>query len=89
MVIGMYETILNNAKNHFNKPAKSIGELSDKMHQLFQDNIAEYEKYANWYDESKPTINAVGKAEFEHYLIEDFKKRSYGGDYEIKKFEWQ
>lgn len=84
----MYERILNNTKKYFSKVKRNTDELKDKMHQLFQDNIAEYEKFANWYDTSKPIINIIGKAEYEHYLIEDFKKSVYGDSYEIKKFKW-
>ena len=84
----MYETLLDSIKNYFNQSKRTSAELSDKMHQLFQDNIADYEKLASWYDESKPTINIIAKAEYEHNIVEDFKKLVYGDDYEIKKFKW-
>ena len=84
----MYERILDNTKMYFSKVKRNAGEIKDKLHQLFQDNIADYEKFANWYDTSKPIVNVIGKAEYEHYMIEDFKKNAYGGDYDIKKFEW-
>ena len=87
-MLNVCETLLANVKNHFKQSKRSVGELSDKMHQLFQDNIADYDKFANWYDTSKPIINVIGKAEFEHYMIEDFKKSVYGDNYDVKKFEW-
>ena len=34
------------------------------MHQLFQDNIADYDKFANWYGKGL-FINIGGKDEFE------------------------
>ena len=84
----MYESIVDNTKKYFSKVKRNTAEIKDKMHQLFQDNIADYDKYANWYDTSKPIINVIGKAEFEHYMIEDFKKSVYGDNYAVKKFEW-
>ena len=80
-MLNVCETLLFNVKNNFKQDKRTSAELSEKMHQLFQDNIADYEKLASWYDESKPTINIIAKAE-------DFKKLVYGDDYEIKKFKW-
>lgn len=87
-MINICETLLSNAKNHFNQSKRTSAELSDKMHQLFQDNIADYDKLASWYDESKPTINIIAKAEYEHNIVENFKKLVYGDDYDVKKFKW-
>ena len=88
MVVDMYKQLLLGVKNHFSKPTRSVDELKGKLHQLFQETLAEYDKFASWYDDSKPTINAVGKAEYEHYVIENYKKSVYGSDYNVKKFEW-
>lgn len=87
-MLNVCETLLFNVKNNFKQDKRTSAELSEKMHQLFQDNIADYEKLASWYDESKPTINIIAKAEYEHNIVEDFKKLVYGDDYEIKKFKW-
>jgi len=84
----MYERILNNSKKYFSQVKRNTAEIKDKLHQLFQENIADYDKFANWYDTSKPIINVTGKAEYEHYVIEEFKKSVYGEDYDIKKFKW-
>ena len=84
----MYETLLDSVKNHFKQSKRTSGELSEKMHQLFQDNIADYDKLASWYDDSKPTISVIAKAEYEHGIVENFKRIMYGDSYEIKKFEW-
>jgi hypothetical protein len=81
----MYEQLLFSIKKHFNKTTRTSAELKDKLQQLFEDNIADYNKFANWYDPGKPQINISGKDEFEHYLIEDFKKSVYGDSYEIKE----
>ena len=89
MVISMYETLLNSIKNYFNQSKRTSAELSEKMHQLFQDNIADYDRLASWYDESKPTISVIAKAEYEHYIVENYKRSVYGDNYEIKKFKWQ
>lgn len=88
MVISMYETLLDSIKNHFHKAKRTNGEIKDKLQELFEDNIADYDKFASWYDESKPTISVIAKAEYEHYVVEDFKKLMYGGDYDVKPFEW-
>ena len=85
----MHETLLHSIKNYFNQSKRTSAELSEKMHQLFQDNIADYEKLASWYDESKPTINIIAKCEYEHYIVENYKKLVYDDSYEIKKFKWQ
>ena len=85
----MYEQLLLGIQQHFNKPTRSNGELSDRLHQLFQDNIADYDRLASWYDESKPTISVIAKAEYEHYIVENYKRSVYGDNYEIKKFKWQ
>lgn len=82
----MYDRLLNNTKNYFKRVKRNNAELKDKMHQLFQDNIANYERIAKWYD-GKGGGNFIEKAEFEHYIIEEFKKSVYGDDYEIKEFE--
>lgn len=83
----MYEKLLFNTKKHFNKTTRTSAELKGKLHQLFQDNIADFDKFASWYDSGKPTINVIGKDEFEHYLIEDFKKSVYGDNYAIKEYK--
>lgn len=84
----MYEKILTNTKKYFGKVKKNSAEIKAKLHELFEDNVADYSKFANWYDESKPMINIIGKAEYEHYVIEDFKKSIYGDSYAIKPFKW-
>lgn len=87
VVFVMYEKLLDNVKNQFNKSTRTNAELKDKLHQLFQDNIAEYEKYEMWYGEDKPFIHMDAKDKYEHYVIENFKKRMYGEDYAIKEFK--
>jgi len=83
----MYETILNNTKKYFNKAKRSNAELSEKMHQLFQDNIADYDKFNNWYGKDFAYVRVGGQEEFEHYLIENYKKSVYGESYEIKEYK--
>jgi len=86
-MLNVCESLLVNVKNYFNKPIRTNAELNDKLHQLFQDNIAEYEKFENWYGKDKPLIHMVEKDKYEHYVIEKYKKRMYGEDYEIKEFK--
>lgn len=64
LVINVCETLLVNVENHFKQSKRTNAELSDKMHQLFQDNIADYDKFANWYGKGL-FINIGGKDEFE------------------------
>ena len=87
MVVSMYEKIIKSTKKYFNKRKRTVGELSDKIHQLFQDNYADYEKFAKWYDPNKPIHNNTGKLKYEHYVIENYKKSIYGDDYEIREYK--
>ena len=87
VVFVMYEKLLVNVKNQLAQSKRTNAEVKDKLHQLFQDNIADFDKFASWYDPGKPTINVIGKDEFEHYLIEDFKKSVYGDNYAIKEYK--
>ena len=87
-MLNVCETLIANVKNNLVQNKRSNGELKAKLQELFEDNIAYYDKLANWYDESKPTIDVIGKDEFEHYIVEDFKKLVYGDDYEVKKYKW-
>lgn len=87
-MLNVCETILVNVKNHFKQSKRTNAELSDKMHQMFQDNVADYDKFASWY--SKDSFIKIGnQLEYEHYVIEDFKKSVYGDSYEIKPFRNQ
>ena len=84
----MYDKLLLNIKNYFKQDTRTNAEIKAKLFEIFEDNVADYERFANWYDTSKPTTNIVDKSKYEHYVIEDYKKRMYGEDYEIKKFVW-
>lgn len=83
----MYDTLLFNVKNYFKQDKKTNAELYDKLHQLFQDNIADYDKFNSWYGKDKSFTNINGKEKFEHYVIEDFKKSVYGDNYAIKEYK--
>ena len=83
----MYEQLLFSIKKHFNKTTRTSVELKDKLHELFEDNIAEYSKFASWYDPGRPISNVGDKDEFEHYVIEDIKKSMYGDNYAIKEYK--
>ena len=87
VVFVMYEKLLVNVKNQLAQSKRTNAELKDKLHELFEDNIAEYSKFASWYDPGKLIINVGGKDEFEHYVIEDFKKSMYGDNYAIKEYK--
>ena len=83
----MYEDLINNVKNHFNQSKRTNVELYDKLHQLFKDNNADYEKFAKWYGKDHKPFNVTEKDRFEHYLIEDYKRSVYGESYDIKEYE--
>ena len=87
VVVSVYEKLLFSTKNKLLQSKRTNAELSDKLHQLFQDNIAEFERFERWYGKDKPLIHMVAKDEYEHYVIENFKKRMYGEDYAIKEFK--
>ena len=42
-MLNVCETLLANVKNHFKQSKRTNAELSDKMHQMFQDNVADYD----------------------------------------------
>lgn len=88
VMIDICESILLNINCYFKQSKRSNGEIKAKLQELFEDNIADYDKLANWYDESTPQCNMIAKAEYEHYVIENYKKLMYGDSYEIKPFEW-
>ena len=85
-MLNICESLLDSVKNHFKQSKRTNAELYDKMHQLFQDNIADYDKFASWYSKDS-LISIGGKDEFEHYMIEDFKKSVYGESYAIKEYK--
>lgn len=85
----MYETLLLSIKNYFKQSKRTNAELSDKLHGIFESNNAEYEKLANWYDESTPRLDIFGMMEHEHYVIENYKKSVYGDEYEVKPFGYE
>ena len=84
----MYEILLYRVKNNLSNAKRTNAEIKAKLQELFEDNIADYDKLQHWYNPSKPTINVIGKAEFEHYIVEDYKKSVYGDNYAIKEFVW-
>lgn len=81
----MYEKLLLSIKNKLLQSKRTNAELNGKLHQLFQDNIADYEKYASWYSDEHTPVNVTAKYEFENNMIENFKKRMYGENYAIKE----
>ena len=86
VIIMICENLLLTIQNKFNKPVKTKDELKSKLQELFEDNKADYDKFANWYDKKEPLINICGKDEYEHYVIENYKKSVYGDSYEIKEY---
>lgn len=87
VVVSVYEQLLLNVKNQLLKSKRSNAELSGKLHQMFQDNLADYEKFERWYSEKHAPFNITEKYKFEHYMIENYKKTIYGGDYAIKEYQ--
>ena len=86
VVVSVYELLLYTIKNKLLQSKRTNAELSDKMHQLFQDNNADYDKFKSWY--GKDSFIKIGdKLEYEHYVIENFKKSVYGDSYAIKEYK--
>ena len=86
LMLNVCETLLDSVRNYFKQDKRTNAELHDKLHQMFQDNDADYKKLAKWYDGNTPRYDIFGKMEHEHYVIEKYKKRFYGDGYEIKPF---
>ena len=73
------------SKSKILKVKRNTAELKSKLHQMFQDNLVDFKRYANWYG-GKYTLDECGKMRYEHDLIENYKKSVYGDDYEIQEF---
>ena len=86
-MLNVCETLIVNVKNNLLQNKRSNGELKDKLQELFEDNVADYDKFASWYGENK-FIKIGGKLKYEHEVIENFKKSVYGDSYEIKPFAY-
>ena len=86
-MLNVCETLIANVKNNLLQNKKSNGELKDKLQELFEDNVADYDKFASWYGKNK-FIKIGGKLKYEHEVIENFKKSVYGDSYEIKPFTY-
>ena len=86
-MLNVCETLLVNVKNHFKQSKRTNAELFGKLHKLFEDNVADFDKFAYWYDPSKPTIDVFGKDKYEHYVVENYKKSVYGDSYVVKEYK--
>lgn len=82
------ETLISSVKIKLLQSKRTNGELSEKLHQLFQDNIADYDKFASWYGKEHVPINVTERCRYEHNVIENFKKSVYGDSYEIKPYKY-
>lgn len=87
-MLNVCETLLLNVRNYFKQSKRTNQELKDKLHELFESNNADYEKFAKWYDPSTPRIDIFGMMEYEHYVVENYKKSVYGDEYEVKPFSY-
>ena len=87
-MLNVCETLLLNVKNYFKQDKRTNAELKNKLHQIFKDNVATYEKYAKLYDPKYPG-SVFDKIEHEHYVIENYKKSVYGDAYEIQEYKHQ
>lgn len=82
----MHKRIINNTKDYFKNTKRNTAELKEKMQQLFEDNVADYDKFASWY--SKDSLVKIGnQLEYEHYVIENYKKTVFGDSYAIKEYK--
>ena len=89
VVFVMYEKLHLSIRSYFKQSKRTNHELNDKLHELFEFNNADYDKLANWYDESTPRLDIFGMMEYEHYVIENYKKSVYGDEYEVKPFRYE
>ena len=87
MVFLMYDRMIKGVRKYFKQSKRTNDELKHKLHQMFQDNIIDFEKYAAWYSGEHTPINVTEKVKYEHYVIENYKKSVYGDSYEIKEYE--
>ena len=87
LMLNVCETLLVNVKNRLLQNKRSNAELSDKLHGIFEDNLADYDKFASWYGKEHVPINVTERIKYEHYVIENFKKSVYGDSYAIKEYK--
>ena len=85
-MLNVCETLLANVKNHFKQSKRTNAELSDKLFEVFEDNKARFEKLARLYERNNGTI--FDRMDYEFQQIEDYKKRKYGDNYEVKPFAY-
>lgn len=83
----MHERIIKNAKDYFKNTKRNTADLKEKMQQLFEDNVADYDKFMNWYNPNKFLRITNGKDRYEHYVIENYKKTVFGDSYAIKEYK--
>lgn len=86
VVFVMYEQLLINVKKRSNKESRTNAELSDKLFEVFEDNKRRLKKLARLYERNNGTI--FDRIDYELKQIEDYKKRKYGDNYEVKPFAY-
>lgn len=86
LMLNVCETLLDSVSNYFKQDKRTNAELHDKLHQMFEDNVAEFQKYIKFYQRKMP-FSIYDKVEYEHYVIENYKKSIYGDSYEIKEYK--
>lgn len=87
MLLNICESLLLDVRNNLKEDKRTNVELKNKLHQIFNDNLATYEKYAKLYDPKHPG-SIFDKMQHEHYVIENYKKSVYGDAYEIQEFAY-
>lgn len=85
-MVNVYEQLLVNVKNQLMQSKRTNAELSDKLFEVFEDNKRRLKKLARLYERNNGTI--FDRIDYELKQIEDYKKRKYGDNYEVKPFAY-
>ena len=84
VVLIVYETLLGNIKTKLLKANKTNTELNNKLHEVFEDNKAEFDKMARMYGGNRsefPKETIFDRIDYELKQVEDYRKRKYGDNY--------
>ena len=84
VVVSVYESLLINIKSKLLKANRTNAELSDKLHEIFDLNNAEFKKMARMYSGNRseyPKETIFDRIDYELKQVEDYKKRKYGDNY--------
>lgn len=84
----VYESLLYTIKNKLLQSKRTNAELTAKLHELFKDNNAEFQKLKRIYgDTGGIGYPLFDRIDYEQQKIKNYKKSRYGENYGINPIE--